>query len=85
MKQIVVMFLIHLSTLFPSLVFAEEVNQFITIVNPVRISVYNPDPLASLLTQYEQIKNRDLPFLPGDLNLKQIYANANVEIWEVAK
>ncbi|MDP3733277.1 MAG: hypothetical protein Q8Q91_01930, partial [Candidatus Daviesbacteria bacterium] len=36
-------------------------NQFVTIVNPVRISSYTRDPKAALLAQYKQIKIRNLP------------------------
>lgn len=35
-------------------------NQFITIVNPVRISAYSTDPSGSLETQYLEVKKRDL-------------------------
>ncbi|RJQ27893.1 hypothetical protein C4577_00430 [Candidatus Parcubacteria bacterium] len=36
-------------------------NQFITIVNPVRISAYNPDPKLSLEAEYKEIRERNLP------------------------
>lgn len=36
-------------------------NSFITIINPVRESPNTPDPGASLLAQYEQIKNFSYP------------------------
>lgn len=39
---------------------AKESNQFITVVNPIRISSYNPDPVASLISQYNEIKKRNL-------------------------
>lgn len=39
---------------------ANEENQFITIVNPVRISYYTPDPVLSLSAQYKQIEDRNL-------------------------
>ncbi len=35
--------------------------QFVTIVNPVRVSVYNSDPVASIKAQYSVIKNLNLP------------------------
>lgn len=38
-----------------------NLNQFITIVNPVRISVYTRDPKASLTAQYSEVKKRNLP------------------------
>lgn len=36
-------------------------DQFITVVNPVRVSSYNPDPVASLRAQYSVIKKYSLP------------------------
>src|SRR3989338_3425895 len=36
-------------------------NQFITLVNPVRISVYTKDPVQSLTSQYFEINKRNLP------------------------
>lgn len=36
-------------------------NSFITIVNPVRISAYSPDPIKSLKAEYEEVKKRELP------------------------
>ncbi|MBI5358421.1 hypothetical protein HZB69_02215 [Candidatus Amesbacteria bacterium] len=36
-------------------------DKFITIVNPVRISTYNPDPAASIKAQYGVISKFDLP------------------------
>jgi len=35
--------------------------QFVTIVNPIRISVYNPDPVASIRAQYAVINKLSLP------------------------
>lgn len=47
---------------FPSFVFAQDSNnQFITIVNPVRISRYTQDIKANIKVQYEQTKIRNLP------------------------
>lgn len=37
-----------------------SVNQFVTIVNPIRISVYSTDPKESLTTQYSQVNKRGL-------------------------
>jgi hypothetical protein len=45
----------------PKNIFAEQSNQFITIVNPVRISSYNKNPLASLEAEYQVIFNNNLP------------------------
>lgn len=36
-------------------------NQFITIVNPVRVSSYNPNPAASLESEYRVISRNNLP------------------------
>lgn len=36
-------------------------SQFVTIINPVRISSYNPDPVASLKAQYYEVAQRNLP------------------------
>lgn len=60
--KIIIVFLTTLSFLifFPTLISANEGNQFITIVNPVRISSYAKDPKASLASQYSEIKNRNL-------------------------
>lgn len=41
--------------------YAKEINQFITLVNPVRISTYSINPGQSLSNQYNQIKLRNLP------------------------
>ncbi len=40
---------------------AKQTNQFITIVNPVRISKSNPDPVSSLKAQYKVISQLSLP------------------------
>lgn len=40
---------------------ASQENQFITIVNPVRISSYNPTPGESIKSQYGVIKKNNLP------------------------
>lgn len=49
--------------LVPSKVLAESsgVNQFVTIVNPVRISSYTLDPKASLAAEYQEVEKRKLP------------------------
>ncbi|MEK6882181.1 MAG: hypothetical protein AABY22_21365 [Nanoarchaeota archaeon] len=47
--------------LSPSSVTASESKKFITIVNPVRISKYNPDPTASFVAQYSVINRFHLP------------------------
>lgn len=45
--------------LSPEQIFAFE-NQFITLINPVRISSYNQDPLLSIKTEYNEYKKRSL-------------------------
>lgn len=45
-----------------NIAFAQKTsNSFISIVNPVRISLYTKNSGKSIKAQYEQIKNRDLP------------------------
>lgn len=39
---------------------AASQNQFVNIVNPVRISSYSQDPAASLAAQYFEVRNRNL-------------------------
>lgn len=58
-------FFVMMIAAFPKLAFAEEQNnsasnQFITVVNPVRISIYSTNPKASLAAQYQEVKKRDL-------------------------
>lgn len=57
--------LIFLSIAFlaitPQTAWAQEKNQFITLVNPIRISIYSSNPAQSLANQYERIKSRKLP------------------------
>lgn len=47
----------------PTKVLAQQtsLNQFITIVNPVRISAYTKDPRLSLSAQYSEVNKRNLP------------------------
>lgn len=60
--KIIITFLIllFLFLLLPSKLSANNTNQFITIVNPVRISSYTKDPVASLNAEYEEIRKRNL-------------------------
>ncbi|OGM04089.1 hypothetical protein A2715_04875 [Candidatus Woesebacteria bacterium RIFCSPHIGHO2_01_FULL_39_32] len=61
MKQFSILsFLIFFILLFPEKCFADEDNQFITIVNPVRISRYTTNSSESILSQYSVIKELDL-------------------------
>lgn len=39
---------------------ADELNSFITVVNPVRLSSYNPDPVSSIKSQIYQINKRNI-------------------------
>lgn len=55
-KLIILLILIFF---FPKQTIASE-DQFITLVNPVRISTYNLDPKASLGSQYEELSKREL-------------------------
>lgn len=61
-KALIVSFLLLIFLLsgFNNLVFAED-NQFIVIVNPVRISSYTKDPVESLKSEYEIINKKSLP------------------------
>ena len=47
--------------LFAPSVKATQSSQFITIVNPVRVSVYTPNPVASLRAQYSIISHYKSP------------------------
>lgn len=49
--------------LFPQFVIADDSfqNQFVTIVNPIRISTYSTNPAESLISQYSQVQKRGLP------------------------
>lgn len=47
--------------LFPENVWGSGLNNFVTVVNPVRISLYSTDPKLSLETQYAEVHKRDLP------------------------
>jgi len=55
----ILLFLIFL--IFPNEAYALEDNQFITVVNPVRISSYSKNPLDSLRAEYVEIANKNLP------------------------
>src|SRR3989344_8201064 len=57
MKWLFAIFLFLYFT-FPDNAFAQE---FLTIVNPVRISTYTKDPVLSLQAEYAQVDYRNLP------------------------
>lgn len=58
--KVLVVFLFFI-LLLPRTAFGKETNQFITIVNPVRISKYTRDPGESLSAQYEVLAESNLP------------------------
>lgn len=62
--KIVNLFLIFFIVLFPKAVLAQQnnlkSNQFINVVNPIRISSYSTNPQASLAAQYLEVQKRDL-------------------------
>jgi len=49
--------------ILPTKVLAQEtnLNQFVSIVNPVRISPYTKNPSASLMSEYQEVAKRNLP------------------------
>ncbi len=59
-----VKFLLSLVIIFfiftPKIIYAQARDQFITLVNPIRVSSYSQDPAASLNNQYTLIKNNNL-------------------------
>lgn len=61
MKVIIVGFLLLLLVIITPESLEAAQNQFITIVNPVRISTYSTNPSGSLKNQYSQVKNRSFP------------------------
>ena len=61
MKWLTIFILGLVAIALPSSVFAEDSGQFITIVNPVRVSNYTGDLSENLRAQYETISGRDLP------------------------
>lgn len=57
----VILVLTFLLRIFPVNAQAKNLNQFISIVNPVRISSYTGDPGASFKAQYSEVSKRNLP------------------------
>ncbi|MCX6706183.1 MAG: hypothetical protein NTV24_03735 [Candidatus Woesebacteria bacterium] len=55
-----VLFLFVLLFIFTSKVLAGDNNQFVTVVNPVRISSYNKNPVESLKSEYDVIRKNSL-------------------------
>lgn len=60
-KALFFLLIIAASFLFPSNAIADEESQFITIVNPVRISRYTNNPKETIDAQYQIIANNNLP------------------------
>lgn len=60
LKIILLLIIYILFLIFPSEAFAQENEKYITIVNPVRISKYNKDPVLSLKNEYSIIQKNDL-------------------------
>ena len=58
--KIIILLVLLILFFIPTNISADENNQFITIVNPVRISKYTDDPKSSILAQYNEIKKRNL-------------------------
>lgn len=56
-----VVFFVLIFFLFPPKIFANENNQYITIVNPVRISTYTKSVSDNLRSQYKVISDNKLP------------------------
>ncbi|MBI2019266.1 hypothetical protein HYS95_01185 [Candidatus Daviesbacteria bacterium] len=62
LKQVLFLSLLLCIFLLPPKIYAQTINnQFITIVNPVRISAYTKDPAESISAQYFEVKSRGLP------------------------
>lgn len=62
MKKLFVLVFIYFFSriIFTGDAYAKSNDQFITIVNPVRISAYNPNPGASLQAQYSVVRKNNL-------------------------
>jgi len=61
MSQLLITVFLFVFFITPKEISAQELNQFITLVNPVRISTYSTNPAASLNNQYKFIKDKNLP------------------------
>ncbi len=58
--QILLIEIAFLFWILPINILAQPTNQFISVVNPVRISPYSTNPSVSLIVQYSEIKKRNL-------------------------
>lgn len=59
MKKIFLFFAVVIFFSFPKNAFA--INEFINLVNPVRVSDYNKNPFESIKAEYKEIERRNLP------------------------
>lgn len=53
-------FILVVPAIFPKIALAET-NSYVSVVNPVRISVYNPNPGESLKAEYDVVLKNNLP------------------------
>ncbi|MFZ5933177.1 MAG: hypothetical protein ACOYT7_03845 [Patescibacteria group bacterium] len=60
LKKVLLALFSFILLLFPNDVFASS-EEFVTIINPVRISRYTKDPRASVASQYEVVRGFSLP------------------------
>ncbi|MFH1827093.1 MAG: hypothetical protein ABH812_01505 [bacterium] len=60
-KKIVLFIFLLLFVILSKKVYAKENNQFVTIVNPVRLSSYNKNPGQSILSEYSVVNKLNLP------------------------
>ncbi len=60
MRKLIIWLTVFFLLIFPLKVNAKEATQIITLVNPIRISVYSQKPVDSLKNQYEQVANKKL-------------------------
>ncbi len=60
MIRLFIFFFLVIPAIFPKIVLAET-NNYVSVVNPVRISVYNPNPGESLKAEYDVVLKNNLP------------------------
>jgi hypothetical protein len=61
MKKILLLFFLFPFLFVPTILAEERPNQYVTVVNPVRISTYTKDSSKSIAAQYSVIHERNLP------------------------
>lgn len=59
-SQVLLTGIAFLFWILPTDTLAQPTNQFINIVNPIRVSFYTKDPGASLVSQYAEVRKRQL-------------------------